>query len=97
MFLIFVQSTKDLLGLFYHESCRVYQDRLVNDEDRSWFENLLAQKMESDFGMKIEEVITQQPYLFGDFLSPNVDNRPYVLIEDHDKVSHWLQIKSNIK
>ena len=87
MLILSLQSTKDLLGLFYHESCRVYQDRLVSDEDRNWFENLLAQKMETDFGMKMEEVVTQQPYLFGDFLSPNVDNRPYLLMEDHDKVS----------
>ena len=81
-----MQSTKDLLGLWYHESCRVYQDRLVNDEDRNWFDNLLGQKMETDFGMKMEEVVTQQPFLYGDFMSSNVDNRPYVYMDDHDKV-----------
>lgn len=81
-----LQTPKDLLGLWYHESCRVFQDRLVNDEDRTWFENLLGQKLESDFSLKMEEVITQQPFLYGDFLSTSVDSRPYVYIEDHEKV-----------
>ncbi|XP_076467072.1 dynein axonemal heavy chain 1-like isoform X2 [Babylonia areolata] len=81
-----ITSTKDLLGLFYHESCRVYQDRLVNDEDRNWFDKLMGEKMESDFGMKMEEVVDQQPFLFGDFMASAVDNRPYIFLEDHSKV-----------
>ncbi|XP_070190635.1 dynein axonemal heavy chain 1-like isoform X2 [Littorina saxatilis] len=81
-----IHSTKDLLGLFYHESCRVYQDRLVNDEDRNWFDKLMGEKMSTDFDMKFEEVVTMQPFLYGDFLSANVDNRSYVFIEDHEKL-----------
>lgn len=82
-----VQGTGELLSLWYHESCRVYQDRLVNDEDRTWFENLLGQKMEEDYGMKMDAVVTQRPLLYGDLLTPNVENRPYVFMDDHAKVS----------
>ena len=78
------------MGLWYHESCRVYQDRLVSVDDRTWFDNLLAEKMVSDFGMRVEDVVTQQPYIFGDFLSSNMDNRLYVHIEDHEKVKHFV-------
>jgi dynein heavy chain len=71
----------------------VYQDRLVNDEDRQWFEDLLGTKMEQDFGLDIKEIITQNPYIFGDFLSPNMGNRSYAYIEDHSKVRGDVFIK----
>ncbi|PVD29059.1 hypothetical protein C0Q70_11656 [Pomacea canaliculata] len=81
-----ITGTGELLSLWYHESCRVYQDRLVNDEDRTWFENLLGQKMEEDYGMKMDAVVTQRPLLYGDLLTPNVENRPYVFMDDHAKL-----------
>ncbi|KAK0056678.1 dynein heavy chain 1 axonemal-like isoform X1 [Biomphalaria pfeifferi] len=81
-----IKGLNDLLKLWYHESCRVFQDRLVNDEDRNWFENLLKEKMEQDFQTKFDDVIVQKPVIFGDFMNANMDPRPYNFIEDHNKL-----------
>ena len=58
----------------------------MSDEDRTWFSDLLKQKIEDDFHTELEDVITQEPLLYGDFLTQNVENRPYVEITDHEKV-----------
>lgn len=82
------QGLASLLRLWYHESCRVFQDRLVNDEDRDWFDDLLKTKMKSDFSAKVEEVINNDLILYGDMLSTNVDSKVYGEIVDHAKVGH---------
>ncbi|RUS78759.1 hypothetical protein EGW08_013475 [Elysia chlorotica] len=86
-----ISGIVDLLRLWYHESCRVFQDRLVNDEDRIWFENLLKEKMEQDFQTSFDDVVVQKPIIFGDFMNANMDPRPYTLIEDHDKLTATLK------
>ena len=79
----------------------MFADRLVNDEDRTWFSNLLKDKVQNVFKCKMEDVITQEPVLFGDFLTQNMENRPYVEITDHEKVysgiSFWLLIALILK
>ena len=83
-----MQSIQELLGLWYHESCRVFQDRLVNDEDRDWFESLLSKKMQEDYNVNMDDVVTKRPFLFCDFLSGgDREDREYVYVEDHAKVS----------
>ena len=86
------QTTQQLLGLWYHENCRVFQDRLVNDEDRTWFEVLLGQKMKEDFGVEMDDVVTQRPYLFCDFMGGGGEDRDYAYIADHDKVGSFCAV-----
>ena len=81
------QDLADLLRLWYHESCRVYQDRLVNDDDRDWFKNLCKDKMKVKFNTKFDDVVTTEPLLYGDYMSGGVDNRPYSEMPDHAKVT----------
>jgi dynein heavy chain len=71
-----------LAKLWYHESCRVFQDRLINDEDRSWFKNLLIEKMKAHFNLEYSQVVTAEPVIFGDFMIPNADPRVYAEIDD---------------
>ena len=79
------QELKAVLRLWYHECCRVFQDRLVNSEDRLWFEEKLQSKM-ADFGVKAEEVLGEGPLLYGDFMVPNSENKIYEEIMDQQKV-----------
>lgn len=79
------QNKEHLLRLWYHESCRVFRDRLVSDEDRTWFDNLMTEKM-VEFGTTFEEVIPTQPVLFGDFMEPGANVKVYQAIESQDKV-----------
>lgn len=75
-----------LLQLWYHESCRVFQDRLVCAEDRDWFNTLLKDCIQ-EFDCSFEEVVPCRPVLFGDFMVPGADPKVYTLIEDTEKVS----------
>lgn len=75
-----------LLQLWYHESCRVFQDRLVCAEDRDWF-NTLMKDCTQGFGCSFEEVVPSQPLLYGDFMTPDATQKVYLLIRDKEKVS----------
>ena len=82
----YFQTVADLLRVWYHESERVFADRLVNDEDRHWFASLLKAKMLKDFKMDSETVITSDPLLYCDFAGSNSDSRSYGEVVDHSKV-----------
>ena len=70
----------------------MFQDRLVNDEDRSWFLNLIKEKMKADFNIEFEEVVTKEPVIYGDFMSTSMgDNKPYIEIDDHSKMVKVLE------
>ncbi|KAG7256267.1 hypothetical protein CRUP_029317 [Coryphaenoides rupestris] len=69
-----VEDKVQLLRLWYHESCRVFQDRLVSPEDRDWFERLLQACVE-ELGCGMEEVVPARPVLYGDFMIPGADNK----------------------
>uniref|UniRef100_A0A8C4W521 Dynein axonemal heavy chain 1 n=1 Tax=Gopherus evgoodei TaxID=1825980 RepID=A0A8C4W521_9SAUR len=64
--------------------CRVFRDRLVNDEDRNWFDDLMKSMM-AEWDTTFEEVIPYQPVLFGDFMMPGADVKIYELIDDQEK------------
>ena len=42
--------------------------------------------MDSEFSTKFEEVVEEEPLLYGDFMVPSADNKQYVFIENHQKV-----------
>ncbi|XP_046731532.1 dynein axonemal heavy chain 1 [Silurus meridionalis] len=85
-----IQDKVQLLRLWYHESCRVFQDRLVNQEDRDWFDKLLQECIE-EFDCNFQEVVPCQPVLFGDFIDPGSDTKVYQLIEDIEKLSRVME------
>lgn len=76
-----------VLRLWYHESCRVYQDRLINYADRNWFKNLSIQTMKTYFSALFEDVVPSEPLLYGDILSPDLpENRKYIEMVDQSLV-----------
>ena len=65
----------------------MFADRLVNDEDRSWFSGLLTDRMVADFKTSSDDVLTRDPLLYADFMAGSAgDSRPYVEVTDHEKV-----------
>nr|CAD7413475.1 unnamed protein product [Timema poppensis] len=78
-----------LVRLWYHECCRVFQDRLVNDEDCEWFDQLLRDKI-GGFGLNADKVLEDRAILFGDFLEPQSDVKNYEEIKDMEKLSKVL-------
>ena len=65
----------------------MFADRLVNDEDRTWFSNLLSERITTDFKESLDAVVTSDPLLYADFMALSHDSPPYVEITDHAKVS----------
>ena len=68
------------------KNCRVFQDRLVNDEDRKWFINVMKDKMIKEFSVQYEDVVNTTPLVYGDFMIPNAENKIYAQVTDYDKV-----------
>ncbi|ENN82285.1 hypothetical protein YQE_01339, partial [Dendroctonus ponderosae] len=79
-----LQDVQSALRLWYDECCRVFQDRLVNDEDRVWFETLLKNQISSFYQLDPDETLGKQPILFGDFLDPQIQ------IMDFEQLGHSL-------
>ncbi|KAJ8922597.1 hypothetical protein NQ315_007628 [Exocentrus adspersus] len=89
--LMFIPETltgvNELIRLWYHECCRVFQDRLVNDEDRQWFDSLLRDKIMEYYEVDPARALGTGVVLFGDFLDPTQDAAPYIQIHDFDKLT----------
>ena len=81
-----LNDKSDVLRLWYHENCRVFQDRLVNDEDRKWFEELIKDKMASAFQTTMGDVVKDSTMIYGDFMAPSAENKIYAEVTDFNKV-----------
>mgnify|MGYP005984394375 CR=1 FL=1 len=86
MTLLWVKNVNLLVRLWYHECCRVFQDRLVNDDDRHWFADLLKEKIKTRFNLDSGQALGSQILFFGDFIDPTTDYREYDEITDTTKV-----------
>ncbi|XP_038627172.1 dynein heavy chain 1, axonemal [Tachyglossus aculeatus] len=84
-----IKDKVELLRLWYHESCRVFRDRLVNEDDCIWFDELMKKKMEA-WGVSFEDVVPFQPILYGDFLTLGSDTKMYELMSDIEKLLQVL-------
>lgn len=88
-----------MLRLFYHECLRVFHDRLINIEDKSYFYYLMREICTRSFGSAVlhlpdETVHTNPPLLlFGDFMQfgANKEDRIYEEITNIDKIKNVLQ------
>ncbi|XP_068171919.1 dynein axonemal heavy chain 1 [Antennarius striatus] len=85
-----IEDKWQLLQLWYHESCRVFQDRLVCTKDRDWFDRLLKDCIQ-EFDCSFEAVVPFQPVLYGDFTTPGADHKAYKLIQDKDKLMKVME------
>ena len=79
-----IASITDVIKLWYHECCRVFQDRLVSIEDRDWLSEKMKEHV-SEFGVVCNEV---DNLLYGCICE---EDRSYTEIRDHDRISVILQ------
>ncbi|KAJ3101998.1 Dynein heavy chain 6, axonemal [Phlyctochytrium planicorne] len=88
-------STKlDIVKIFCHESARVFQDRLIDDNDRVYFNKLLSEIVDKNLGVAIpKESLAEKPILFGDFLKRGtpIEDRQYVEITDLKALNNLLE------
>ncbi|KAL7297685.1 hypothetical protein TKK_0009351 [Trichogramma kaykai] len=96
-----VREAKHLLRLFYHECLRVFHDRLINSQDKTYFYRLLSGICSTTFSDAVlelpetdEELMANPPLLlYGDFLEFGAppDKRLYEEIVDLDRTRVVLQ------
>lgn len=67
-----VLQSSDVMRLWLHECDRVFADRLVNDEDRTWLRGTQAKILNQVFSRTYEDVVTAERLVFGDFMIPSV-------------------------
>ena len=77
---------KSIISLWMHESMRVFKDRLINDEDSDWFKDTLSRLLDKHFKKSWNDVVTTDRLVYGDYLVPGADPRPYVQIEDMSRL-----------
>ncbi|XP_037831220.1 dynein heavy chain 1, axonemal isoform X2 [Kryptolebias marmoratus] len=85
-----MKDKSELLRLWYHESCRVFQDSLVCAEDRDWFNGLLKDRIQ-EFDCCFEDVVPSHPVLYGDFTGPEPDLKIYGYIEDKENLVNLMK------
>jgi dynein heavy chain, axonemal len=77
------QSKEAMLRLWVHESCRVFHDRLINLEDKTYFKHMLAELI-AKHGLgafSYDDIFVNRNIIFGDFLRPGVDREERVYEE----------------
>ena len=73
------------LRLWVHECRRVFQDRMVNDADRAWFDAKLAEQCAGTIGVEWDGLLPESGRcLFGDYMVPGADPRVYEEVRDMD-------------
>ncbi|ORX87336.1 hypothetical protein BCR32DRAFT_215454 [Anaeromyces robustus] len=89
-----IETKLDIVKLFCHESARVFHDRLIDDTDRLYFNNLLSELVDKNFSIQFTaDTLMQQPIFFGDFMKPGVpvEERVYVEINDLNALNSVLE------
>jgi dynein heavy chain, axonemal len=79
-----------ILRLFYHEALRTFHDRLVTQDDKSYFKKLLNEICKQYFDCRI--VDDDETLMFGDFMvfGQARENRVYEEIKEMDKLKSIL-------
>uniref|UniRef100_A0A8C9MKB7 Dynein axonemal heavy chain 12 n=1 Tax=Serinus canaria TaxID=9135 RepID=A0A8C9MKB7_SERCA len=80
-----VQNKHVMIRLFVHEVFRVFYDRLVEDDDRTWLFNLVKDIVKEHF-KETQELITgkiliQISLCFGDYMDPELEGEERLYIE----------------
>jgi hypothetical protein len=72
-----IKDKEGFLRLWYHECLRVFSDRLVSHEDRSWFQAMMGDKIKEHFNLDARRVINTSDGLviYGNYIDPKAVNK----------------------
>jgi dynein heavy chain len=80
----FLNDLDSLIRLWCHEGSRVFRDRLINDSDRTWFNNAVLEQLHETLNMKQYQLKDFVDVIFGDFLVRG--QKEYQELKDHTRV-----------
>jgi len=84
----FISSKDSLIKLWCHESQRVFRDRLIDQDDRDWFNKAVLTELHDTLSSPSWEIKDFVDVLYGNFLTR--ENREYQELADRKKVNHVL-------
>jgi dynein heavy chain len=77
-----VQDDTQFMRLWVHECTRTFEDRMINEQDHSWFQNLVNDLLVKHFKSSTEKVVTSEYLIYGDYMFPGADPKLYQEITD---------------
>lgn len=88
-------NADQMAKLWLHESCRVFHDRLINNEDTNWFTLQLTEQLMRQFKLSWthEDVFEKKHILFSSVLNLNKPSAIYEEIIDNKRLLKELYIK----
>nr|XP_054751474.1 dynein axonemal heavy chain 6-like isoform X1 [Lytechinus pictus]XP_054751475.1 dynein axonemal heavy chain 6-like isoform X1 [Lytechinus pictus] len=82
-----------IFRIFSHECQRVFHDRLINNEDKKYFNEIMSEMASKHFSQNIDpETFVTKPIIFGDFMKVGAEeaDRLYEDIMDLNKLKNVL-------
>ncbi|XP_040003149.1 dynein heavy chain 6, axonemal [Xiphias gladius] len=89
-----VRDKNQIFRLFCHESQRVFHDRLINNQDKTYFNTIVCEMASKYFSITLEpSYFVTQPIIFGDFIKVGAEkeDRLYEDLTDVNKIQIVLQ------
>ncbi|XP_010793818.1 dynein heavy chain 6, axonemal-like [Notothenia coriiceps] len=89
-----VRDKTQIFRLFCHECQRVFHDRLINNQDKTYFNTIVSEMAGKYFSINLEpSYFVTQPIIFGDFIkvSAEKEDRLYEDLTDMEKIQTVLQ------
>jgi dynein heavy chain len=69
-----VRDEAGIFRLFCHETSRVFHDRLIDHDDKSYFNSMMLDVAGKHFRQEVElESYLQKPFIFGDFMKAGAE------------------------
>jgi dynein heavy chain, axonemal len=86
-----VSTPETMAKLWMHECCRVFHDRLINNEDKVWFTKMMAELSNVYFRVRLEhdDIFVNSHLIFGDLLKLE-STKTYEEIKDLAKLKSVL-------
>jgi dynein heavy chain, axonemal len=86
-----VPKADDMARLWVHEVSRVFEDRLINQEDKDWFRtSLVAELLKIKFRVQWE-FADWQDIIWANFLKAGADDKPYEESQSYDKLAKIME------
>lgn len=84
----YVAAKDDFIKLWAHECLRVFHDRLVDEDDRTWFKSLISKTAKSFFSADYAKITGSRPnILFANFVNKKKD---YCEITDLEELNRSM-------
>ncbi|CAI8029533.1 Dynein heavy chain 6, axonemal [Geodia barretti] len=88
-----IREHDQIFRLYCHEAQRVFHDRLINKEDKTYFYGMLSEMSSKHFSKEVSvEKFETSPIIFGDFIKVGADpsDRLYEELADMKKIRNVL-------